>query len=79
VPRHLQQALAEEEDDGGIVGGPGLTADGQAQYIAVEAPGPVQVDRAQQDTAAEYLYPAILAAQAKDRTASTADDVPCCT
>jgi hypothetical protein len=39
--RYLQQSLAEEEHDAGVVGGPELTVNRQAQYIAVEAPAPV--------------------------------------
>jgi hypothetical protein len=37
---------------------PELAVDRQVQYIAVETPAPVQVGRAQQDTAAENLRPA---------------------
>src|SRR5215472_5260117 len=61
MPGHLEQSLAEEEHDRGVVRGPELTVDRQAQHIAVEAPAPVQVERAHQDTAAEYLHTVMLA------------------
>jgi hypothetical protein len=61
VPGHLEQSLAEEEHDRGVVGGPELTVDRQAQHITVEAPAPVQVERAHQGTAAEYLHTVMLA------------------
>jgi hypothetical protein len=54
--RCLEQSLAEEQHDGGIVGGPEFAVDRQAQYIAVEVPAPAQVGRAQQTPAAEYLH-----------------------
>jgi hypothetical protein len=61
VPRYLEQSLAEEEHDGGVISRPELAVDRQAQYVAVEAPAPVQIGRLQQDAAAEYLHPAIFA------------------
>jgi hypothetical protein len=62
VPGHLEQSLAEEEHDRGIGRGPELAVDRQAKHIAVEAPAPVKVGRAQQDPAAQDFHTAILSA-----------------
>jgi len=58
----FQQPLAEEEDHRWVGRGPELAVDRQAQRIAVEAPAPVQVGGAQQDTAAQDLHSAIIPA-----------------
>jgi hypothetical protein len=63
MPGHLQQSLAEKEHYCWIFRRAELAVDRQPQYVAVEAPAPVQVDWAQQNTAAEYFHPAMLAAQ----------------
>jgi hypothetical protein len=52
VPGDLEQSLAEEEHQPGIVWWTELPVDGQAQDIAVEAAAAVQVAGAQQDPAA---------------------------
>jgi len=52
MPGDLEQPLAEEEHQPGIVWRAELPVDGQAQDVAVEAVAAVQVAGAQQDPAA---------------------------
>ena len=52
MPGDLEQPLAEEEHQPGIVRWTELPVDGQAQDVAVEAVAAVQVAGAQQDPAA---------------------------
>jgi hypothetical protein len=61
MPGHLEQSLAEEEHDGGIVRGPELAVHRQAQYIAVEAAAAIQVAGPHQDPAAKNVHATISA------------------
>lgn len=53
MPGDLEQPLAGEEHQPGIVRQAELPADGQAQHVTVAAAAAVQVARAQQDPAAQ--------------------------
>jgi hypothetical protein len=63
VPGDLEQPRAEEEDHPRIVGGTELPVDGQAQQVAVEAAGAVQVAGPQQDPAAQNVHATIPASR----------------
>jgi hypothetical protein len=55
VPGDLEQPLAGEEHQPGIVRRPELPVDGQAQQVTVEAAATAQVAGAQQDPAAQNV------------------------
>jgi hypothetical protein len=57
VPGDLEQPLAEEEHQPGIIRRTELPADGQAEQVTVEAVAAVQVAGAQQDPAAQDVHP----------------------
>jgi hypothetical protein len=59
LPGDLEQSLAEEEHQPGIVRRPELPVDRQAQQVTVEAAAAVQVARAQQDPAAQNVHATI--------------------
>ena len=67
VPGDLQESLAEEEHNPGMVHGPKLPVDGQAQHVAVEAAAAVQVAGPQQDPAAQNVHPTISASRSVTR------------
>lgn len=56
LPGDLEQSLAEEEHQPGIVRRPELPVDRQAQQVTVEAAAAVQVAGAQQDPAAQNVH-----------------------
>ena len=59
VPGDLEQPLAEEEHQPGIVRRAELPVDGQAEQVTVEAAAAVQVAGAQQDPAAQNVHATI--------------------
>jgi len=59
VSGDLEQSMAEEEHQPGIVRRAELPVHGQAQYIAVEVAAAVQVARAHQDPAAQNVHATI--------------------
>jgi hypothetical protein len=59
APGDLEQPLAEEEHQPGIVRRAELPVDGQAQQVTVEAAAAVQVAGAQQDPAAQNVHATI--------------------
>ena len=63
VPGYLEQPLAEEEHQAGIIRRAELPVDGQAEQVAVEAAAAVQVAGAQQDPAAQYVHATIPASR----------------
>jgi hypothetical protein len=63
VPGDLEQSLAEEEDQPGIIRRAELPVDGQAQQVTVEAAAAVQVAGAQQDPATQNVHGTISAAR----------------
>ena len=63
VPGDLEQPLAEEEHQPGVVRRAELPVDGQAEDIAVEAAAAVQVAGAQQDPAAQNVHGTIPASR----------------
>jgi hypothetical protein len=63
VPGDLEQPLAGEEHQPGIIRRAELPADGQVEQAAVEAAAAVQVAGAQQDPAAQNVYAAIPASR----------------
>jgi hypothetical protein len=78
VPGDLEQSLAEEEHQPGIVRRAELPVNGQAEDISVEAAAAVQVTRAQQDPAAQNVHATIPASrratrEARENTRSAAD------
>jgi hypothetical protein len=56
VPGDLEQPLAEEEHQPGIVRRSELPVDGKAEQVTVEAAAAVQVAVAQEDPAAQYVH-----------------------
>ncbi len=58
-PGDLEQPLAEEEHQPGIVRRAELPADGQAEQVTVETAAAVQVAGAQQDPAAQNVHATI--------------------
>jgi len=59
APRDLEQPLAEEEHQPGIVRRAELPVDGQAEQVTVEAAAAVQVAGAQEDPAAQNVHATI--------------------
>jgi len=62
-PGDLEQPLAEEEHQPGIVRRAELLVDGQAEQVTVEAAAAVRVAGAQQDPAAQNVHAAIPASR----------------
>jgi len=69
VAGDLEQSLAEEEHQPGIVRRAELPVDGQAEQVAVEAAAAVQVAGAQQDPAAQNVHATIPASRSAAREA----------
>ena len=63
VPGDLEQPLAEEEHNPGIVRRAELPVDGQAEQVTVEAVAAVQVAGAQEDPAAQNVHVTIRASR----------------
>ena len=63
APGDLEQPLAEEEHNPGIVRRAELPVDGQAEQVTVEAAAAAQPARAQQDPAAQNVRAAIAASR----------------
>jgi len=63
VPGDLEEPLAEEEHQPGIVRRAELPVDGQAEQVTVEAAAAVQVAGAQQDPAAQNVHATIPASR----------------
>jgi hypothetical protein len=63
MPGDLEQPLAGEEHQPGIVRQAELPADGQAQHVTVAAAAAVQVARAQQDPTAQDVHATIAASR----------------
>lgn len=59
LPGDLEQPLAEEEHQPGIIRRAELPVDGQAEQVTVEAATAVQVAGAQQDPAAQNVHATI--------------------
>src|SRR5690348_11819354 len=69
VAGDLEQSLAEEEHQPGIVRRAELPVDGQAEQVAVEAAAAVQIAGAQQDPAAQNIHATIPASRSATRKA----------
>ena len=63
VPGDLEQPLAKEEHQSGIIRRAELPADAQAEQVTVEAVAAVQVGGAQQDPAAQNVHATIPASR----------------
>ena len=63
VPGDLEQPLAEEEHQSGIIRRAELPAGGQAQQVTVEAAAAIQAAGAQQDPAAQNVHATIPASR----------------
>ena len=63
VPGDLEQPLAKEEHQPGIIRRAELPADGQAQQVTVEAAAAIQAAGAQQDPAAQNVHATIPASR----------------
>ena len=62
MPGNFQKPWPEKEHHSRIVRRPELSVDRQTQHIPVEMAASAQVGWAQQDPAAQYLHPTIVAA-----------------